>query len=149
RSSRGVTRTSEGSSRACSAPSTAAARCRARCRPASTSRARSRCRRAPRRSTPTRSPRRWRNGMARGTSLGNMLEALRLELRRSSNVAISQDDAPHLRRVLARVYEQLYDEHDWPQLRKSFRKSLAATQRYYDFPTGLNPERVETAHVWY
>ena len=86
----------------------------------------------------------------RGNTFLNMIVLLRNELARSSSVAVGVDDAPRLKHHLNRAYEHRYDKHDWPHLRRTFDKiALAAGQRYYDFPTELNYERIEKAWVWW
>ncbi len=56
--------------------------------------------------------------MARGTQLLKLVEMLREEL--------------------------LYDEYDWPFLRQMFpAKTLQAGERYFDFPVGLNSNRID------
>ena len=75
---------------------------------------------------------------------------LREELGRSPDVSVGVDDLPQLKRVINRVYATLYDEHDWPFLRRVFTKiPLSAGQRFYNFPADLNVERVETVAVWW
>lgn len=88
--------------------------------------------------------------MARGTQFLSLVTDLRAELRRSSSVAVGVDDLDSLKQVLNRVYQTLVMQYDWPHLKRIFTAtSLAAGQRYYDFPTDLIPERVIRAVVWY
>lgn len=84
--------------------------------------------------------------MARGTAFSELREALRNDLGRSPEASVGVSDIPALKRTLNRVYRALYMENDWPHLRKVFTVTLAAGQRYYDFPSGLALERVE--EVW-
>lgn len=87
--------------------------------------------------------------MARGETFLELQTMLREELNRSQDVSIGVDDLPILKRAINKSYATLYDEHDWPFLRRIFpRVSLAAGQRFYGFPTGLNIERVERAEGW-
>lgn len=88
--------------------------------------------------------------MARGTQLLQLVTMLRSEVGRSTSVSVGVDDLPGLKTKLQRNQELLYDEYDWPFLREIFpRKQLNAGEQYYDFPLGLNLERVETVYVWY
>ena len=96
--------------------------------------------------------------MARGTQFLSLITDLRAELRRSSSVAVGVDDLDSLKQVLNRVYQTLVMQYNWPHLRIMFKVvSLAAGQRYYDFPTGawsgatvkLIYERVIRAAVTY
>jgi hypothetical protein len=75
---------------------------------------------------------------------------LRDELGRSNNVAVGVDDLPRLKYRINKAYETLYDMHDWPHLRRTFAKmAISAGQYIYDFPSGLNYERIERAWVWW
>ena len=88
--------------------------------------------------------------MARRTTRGKLVEMLRDEIRSSSNTSRSLDNLPYLQRIIARQNETLTDEFDWPYMnlaKSQARKSLAAGQRYYDFPTKLSEEHIE--RVWY
>jgi hypothetical protein len=88
--------------------------------------------------------------MARGTAFSELVIQLRNETGRSSDVNVGVDDLDALKQAINSVYSTLYDGNDWPHLRKSFtRIPLAAGQRYYDFPAGLNSERVEQVAVWF
>jgi hypothetical protein len=82
--------------------------------------------------------------MARGTQLLKLVEMLREECNRATSVAVGNDDLPGLKNKLSRTQEVLYDEYDWPFLRQVFpAKTLQAGERYYDFPVGLNLERID------
>lgn len=85
--------------------------------------------------------------MARGTAFSELWESLRNDLGRSPDASVGVDDLPALKRTINRVYRALYIDNDWPHLRKVFAVPLAAGQRYYDFPTGLDLERVEDCWV--
>jgi hypothetical protein len=88
--------------------------------------------------------------MARGTQLLQLIAAVREESNRASSVAVGVDDLPSLKQKIRRTQELLYDAYDWPLLREIFPlKPLQAGEQYYDFPTGLNLERVERVEVWY
>lgn len=78
-----------------------------------------------------------------------LIADLRAELRKSSDPAVGVSDLPTLKQVLGRVYETLYDAHDWPHLRQMFPKiELHAGQRYYDFPEDTDYDKVERVVVW-
>lgn len=88
--------------------------------------------------------------MARGTQLLQLVEDLREEVGRSTSVAVGNADLPGLKQKLRRTQELLYDDYDWPFLRQIFpAKYLLAGEQYYDFPDGLNLERVEDVALWY
>lgn len=80
----------------------------------------------------------------RGQQLTRLISSLRAELGRSTNVSVGVDDAPALIEVLQRTQETLYDDYDWPHLRVVFDPiTLQAGQRFYEFPDGLNFDRIE------
>lgn len=88
--------------------------------------------------------------MARGTQLIQLVTMLREEIGRATSVAVGVDDIPGLKQKLRSRQELLYDEVSWPFLRQVFsQKTLNANQRYYDFPVGLNLERLESVVVYY
>lgn len=88
--------------------------------------------------------------MAVGTSFLAMLDMLREDVGRSTNVGVGVDDLPALKRSLNRSYALLYDEHSWPHLHyKAPRITLNAGQRYYDYPALLSFTRVVEVNAWY
>lgn len=88
--------------------------------------------------------------MARGKQLIQLVGMLREEIGRATSVAVGIDDLPGLKNKLNRTQEVLYDGYAWPFLRQIFPlKPLLADEQYYDFPAGLNLERLESVYVWY
>lgn len=88
--------------------------------------------------------------MARGKQLIQLVGMLREEIGRATSVSVGIDDLPALKNKLSRTQEVLYDGYAWPFLRRIFPlKTLKATEQYYDFPKGLNLERIESVDVWY
>lgn len=87
--------------------------------------------------------------MARGKQLSQLVDMLRSETGQSTAVSVGLDRLPELQQIIRRNQEGLYDAFDWPFLRVQPFKNLAAGQRYYDFPTDLNMERVEEVVVWW
>lgn len=85
--------------------------------------------------------------MARGTTLGELRSMLRAEARMHASPAATQSVHAAMNQTLQRVQRRLYADYDWPFLRKDFDKTLSAGQRYYDFPDGLNVERIERVAV--
>jgi hypothetical protein len=83
--------------------------------------------------------------VARGTSFLTLLDMLRDEVGVSTNVGLGIDDLSKMKRHINRAYALVYDEKDWPHLRKVVpRSALNAGQRLYDFPATVNYERVES-----
>lgn len=87
--------------------------------------------------------------MARYTQLIQLVTMLRQKTGKSSNVYAGIDENDTLKAILRETQEILYDEFDWPHLREEFLLPLAAGQRYYDVPTGLNFDRIETMAVYF
>ncbi|MDR9437542.1 MAG: hypothetical protein RI563_11720 [Thiohalophilus sp.] len=79
-----------------------------------------------------------------------MTEQVRHECRKSSNASRGIDNLSHIQQVIRRVYEELYDDFDWPHMKVWKDKTINAGQRYYDFPSDLNLERTnEEAYFKY
>lgn len=87
--------------------------------------------------------------MARGTSLLLLVDKLKAEAGQSALVSAGVDALPALKQILRRTQETLYDDYAWPHMRFMPFKNLAAGQRYYDLPSGLNMERIEDVAVWH
>ena len=88
--------------------------------------------------------------MARNTTRSRLIEMLRAEIRSSSNTSRGLDNLPCLQQLLSRYNETITDEFDWPYMniaKSEARVTLAAGQRYYDFPVKLSDENIEK--VWY
>lgn len=87
--------------------------------------------------------------MARGTTLGALVTQLRAASGRNVDSTVGQDELTKLKHLLARTQEVLYDDYTWHFLNKrDADKTLAVSQRYYDFPTSLNPDRVNSSRVY-
>jgi hypothetical protein len=87
--------------------------------------------------------------MARGLTLGTLTDQLRLAARYDPNPALSLNVLPMMQQLLRDTQERLYDEFDWPFLKITRDKILAAGQRYYDIPTDINLERILAVDVRY
>lgn len=85
--------------------------------------------------------------MARGTQFLEIVTRTKSESGRLNSVAVGVDELANVKEAINSVYATLYMDHDWPHLRKTFTVSLAAGQRYYNFPSGLNVERLEEVYV--
>lgn len=85
--------------------------------------------------------------MAVGTQFSVLVTRLRAALRRSTSVAVGVDDLDSLKTTLNHHYDLLYQQNDWPHLRKVFDLPLVAGERYYDLPEGLDANRIEDADV--
>jgi hypothetical protein len=86
--------------------------------------------------------------MARGTTLGQMVVMLREECGHATSAALGQNYEPHLKHLLRRTQEVLWNDHDWPHLRIQRDEPLLAGERYYSFPPDLAFERVESLNAF-
>lgn len=87
--------------------------------------------------------------MAVGTQLGALVDMLKHELGRSTNVGVGVDDRPALIHHINRAYSTLFLKHDWPHLRSiAERIQLEAGDRYYDFPDTIDLTGVEAVTCW-
>lgn len=94
--------------------------------------------------------------MSRNVTLNELTEQVRAECRLSTNTSRGLDDLSNIQQMIRRVQETLYDDFDWPFMRiakTEATKTLAAGQRYYDFPTNMNMERAfslwsNSSSVW-
>lgn len=87
--------------------------------------------------------------MARNKTLLSILQDYRAEIRASGNAAHNNSARDNDIRLLQRVQETLWEEHDWPHMRVRRTLNLQAGQRYYDAPDDLPIDRIETIHVRY
>ena len=86
--------------------------------------------------------------MARGTQLLALVAQLRAKTGRTQKVAVGVDELDNLKEMIRDTQERLYDDNDWNHLRVQKYLSLAAGQRYYDMPDGLNFDRIETIKLY-
>lgn len=87
--------------------------------------------------------------MARGTTFSELRLKVRAEARLSTNTSRGLDSNDYIDQIINRVYETLWDDHDWSFLRilkSDAGKALASGQRYYDYPVKMSVETIE--RVW-
>lgn len=87
--------------------------------------------------------------MARGTTLGELVTMLRTEIGDATSASLGQNNLPHLKQILRRTQEFLWQDHNWAHLRVYREEVLQAGQRYYSFPADLDFDRTENVHVRY
>ena len=90
--------------------------------------------------------------MARGTQLQHVVEMLQAECRLSTATSRGLDNRENLKELIRRTQTILYEENVWPFMKtkkEDARKTLAAGQRYYNFPTDVNPDRITKLWVQY
>lgn len=88
--------------------------------------------------------------MRTGVTFAELVDDLRAETGRSETQGHGIGDEFKLRRAINKAYLSLYRDYDWPHLRRVFtRVPMVAGQRFYDPPTGLDIERIETADAWW
>lgn len=81
--------------------------------------------------------------MARGTTLGQLVLMLREEIGDATSAAQGQNNLAHLKQILRRTQEFLWNDHTWPHLRVERFETLQAGERYYALPEDLAFDRVE------
>jgi len=91
--------------------------------------------------------------MARGTTLGQMLNDLRSETGHSLQVNLGKATRDVFINLLQRTQRRLWEDYSWPFLSVTRDIAVNAGQRYYSLPSDINFERVErleTKHgdVW-
>lgn len=87
--------------------------------------------------------------MPRNTQLIEMVGMLREETGRSTNMAVSNEDVPALKRILRRTQNTLYAKWDWPFLMVKPTIQLNQGQRYYDFPDEMHYDEIKEIVVWW
>lgn len=85
----------------------------------------------------------------RGVTLDDLVAQLKSEVGQSVLTAAGIDDLAALQNCIRGVQEDLYDEYDWPHMRIDPSVAMVAGTRYYDVPSTLNYERIETASLYY
>lgn len=83
--------------------------------------------------------------MARNTTLQVLLDDLRAESGHSVQANLGKATESMMLTLLNRVQRRLWEDFSWPFLHVSKDILMAAGQRYYDVPTGITLERVESA----
>lgn len=85
--------------------------------------------------------------MARGTSLGELITQLRVRAKLDPNPSTSTNLIPQMQQDLRDEQERLYDDFDWPFLKVTRDKLLENGQRFYDVPTDMNLERIQSVDI--
>lgn len=85
--------------------------------------------------------------MARRTTLGQLLTLLRAEARLSANPAHNAQVRDSQVVILQRLQEQLWQDFDWPHLRIERQYPMQAGQRYYDFGSDFDIDRIESIEI--
>jgi len=80
--------------------------------------------------------------MARGVSLGTLVDKLRKEVGDATHAALGANAVEHYKQILRRVQEQLWAEHDWPFLKVKRDIQMQAGVNIYAFPDDLDMDRV-------
>lgn len=87
--------------------------------------------------------------MARGVTLGELTDRLRIEAYLDPNPSLSVNVLELMKQSIRTEQERLYDEFDWPFLKITSDKAMEAGSRYYDVPTDMNLERIQKVDVLY
>lgn len=87
--------------------------------------------------------------MALFTTFGELQTRLRAEAGQSTNPAVGSGANDRHKTILNRVYETLFDAHDWPHLRHlTTRTALPAGSRYANIPSSLDYNTIEKVVAW-
>ncbi len=81
--------------------------------------------------------------MARGTTLGQLIEDLRAEAGHALNPALGASTRDVFINILQRQQKRLWEDYAWPFLRVSRDVAVQAGLRYYNIPNDLTYERIE------
>lgn len=87
--------------------------------------------------------------MARGVSLGQLLDDVRAEVGHSLQPNLGKASRDVLIGMIQRVQKRLWEDYSWPHLKVTRDIEIQAGQRYYDLPSDIvfeRVERVETKH---
>ncbi len=85
--------------------------------------------------------------MARGTQLRELIDMLRAEIGASLDRSNSMNSLDSHKYALRNTQQWLYENYDWPFLRVSRDKDLAAGQRYYSYPADLPYENIRAIYT--
>lgn len=90
--------------------------------------------------------------MALRATLRSIITAVRSEASLSTSTSRGVDHREHIVQLIKRNYETLAEDFDWEHLKllkdaSIARKSMAAGQRVYDFPTAVNLQKITGAWV--
>ncbi len=85
--------------------------------------------------------------MARKKTLGALLDDLRAETKASLNPAHNKQVRDVQIKLLQRVQDWLWEDYDWPHLKIERDYPLGAGQRFYDFGTTFDLERINSISV--
>ena len=83
--------------------------------------------------------------MARNTTLQVLLNDLRSESGHAISSALGKSTQEMMVNLLNRVQRRLWEDFAWPFLQVKKDITLQAGQRYYDIPSGITLERVQSA----
>lgn len=87
--------------------------------------------------------------MARGNTLGQILEMVKLECGLDPDPALSTNVRPKMVQMIKREYDRLYEEFDWPFLRLYADVLTQAGERYYDVPAEMDLDRIEMVDYYW
>lgn len=85
--------------------------------------------------------------MARGTQFAELINMFRDQAGRANSRALGQNELPHIKSMLRRIYRRLHADFNWPHLFIERDKNLRAGERYYSFPAEFDFERVVKAEI--
>lgn len=81
--------------------------------------------------------------MARGVTLGQLLDDVRAEVGHSLQPNLGKASRDVIIGMIQRVQKRLWEDYSWPFLKVTRDIQIQAGQRYYDLPSDITLERVE------
>jgi type VI protein secretion system component VasK len=86
--------------------------------------------------------------MARGATLQRIVQLVKAEARLNTSANAGLNAEEMIRTAIARTYEGLLRQHDWPHLIERTEITLAAGQYRYAIPATVEAERLFEEHAW-
>jgi len=84
--------------------------------------------------------------MARDVLFTELLDMVRGEAMISTNASLNGNITPNLKIIVQRIQRQLWLNYDWKFMKGWSDKTVSAGQRYYDFPTDMDSNRIHQVH---
>lgn len=87
--------------------------------------------------------------MARGTTLGTLIQMLRRELKIAESPGLGSNTRESHAQALRSAQARIWSDHDWPFKKVRRDIELAAGQRYYGLPTNMSIEGLRSIDLLY
>lgn len=84
-----------------------------------------------------------------GTTLDALVDKFRMEIGASTQPAQGVAVLPTHQHIVRRTQDWLYEDYTWPHLQFDYVFTITPGERYYSFPTNVNPFRVLRCDCYY